>query len=67
MYGRRKAHSGHTKQKTPVHKAETAGIVKNDRSVNYFEKGFEEWLGVRDSNLDKQSQSLLPPCFSTFD
>jgi hypothetical protein len=27
--------------------------------VNYLKKGFEEWLGGRDSNPDKQSQSLL--------
>jgi hypothetical protein len=27
--------------------------------VNYFQERFEEWLGGRDSNPDKQSQSLL--------
>ena len=28
-------------------------------TVNYFRKRVEEWLGGRDSNPDKQSQSLL--------
>jgi hypothetical protein len=28
-------------------------------TVIYFKRGFEEWLGGRDSNPDKQSQSLL--------
>ena len=35
------------------------------RTVNYFRKEFEEWLGGRDSNPDKQSQSLTPHPDST--
>jgi hypothetical protein len=36
-----------------------AGRARVRKTVNYLKKEFEVWLGGRDSNPDKQSQSLL--------
>jgi hypothetical protein len=42
------------------HKARNWGTTPEMmEAVNYYQKRLEEWLGGRDSNPDKQSQSLL--------